>query len=220
MRGRREEGRCWKFLNCLLLYYVSYKYIHLRSAWISKLICNVFLFHCYSCLFRPLVRFNVPLANHLPFAPNTPFYGVDVFDMYRQHWYLFWLNTGKLPETLEHIVAYVTLALGRTNRNGDIRQRQRRGKLNLKNQVLLVMMLLRKYPCLALLFDVSRQTISAIIYHVVPILWIYFASQVTWPTIAECYAGIMAIVPKQCWLCQLNSAQNISTAGRTAAWFL
>lgn len=55
------------------------------------------------------------------------------------------------------------------------------------------MIWLRKYPyldSLALLFDVSTQTVSAIIYHVVPVLWRYFQSQVTWPTIAEWNAMI------------------------------
>ena len=108
--------------------------------------------------------------------------------MYRRHRYLFWLNTGELPETLDQLVSDVTPELRRRNREGNLRQRQRRGKLNLKNQVLLVMIWLRKYPyldSLALLFDISIQTVSAIIYHVIPVLWRYFQSQVTWPTLAE-----------------------------------
>jgi len=136
----------------------------------------------------PLTYSATPLIDRLPFGPHFPFNGRDVFTMYHHHRYLFWLNTGELPETLEQLVHDVTPELRRHNRDGNLRQRQRRGKLNLKNQVLLVMIWLRKYPCLdslALLFDVSRQTVSTIIYHVVPVLWRYFQSQVSWPSLAE-----------------------------------
>ena len=50
------------------------------------------------------------------------------------------------------------------------------------------MIWLRKYPCvdtLALLFDISPSTVSAIIHRNVPVLWHFFRNQVTWPSVAE-----------------------------------
>lgn len=49
-------------------------------------------------------------------------------------------------------------------------------------------MWLRKYPCLdtlALIFDISPSTVSALIHRVIPVLWRYFHNQVVWPTNAE-----------------------------------
>lgn len=60
--------------------------------------------------------------------------------------------------------------------------------MNCVNKVLLTFMWLRKYPCidtLALIFDVSPSTVSAIIHRVVPVLWRFFENQVSWPSIAE-----------------------------------
>lgn len=129
-----------------------------------------------------------PLTSRLPFGPQHPFEGRNMFEMFRHHHYLFWLNTGELPETLDHLVLDIAPRLHRHSRYGNARQRQRRGKLNTANQVLLVMIWLRKYRCLdslLLLFYISRQTVSSVIYHVVPVLWRYFQNQITWPTLPE-----------------------------------
>ena len=91
------------------------------------------------------------------------FMGRNVFADVENQRYLFWLNTGELPETLVDITSDVSSALNRFNRRGQEIQRCRMSKLSLTNQVLLAMIWLRKYPCLdtlALLFDISPSTVS------------------------------------------------------------
>ena len=114
--------------------------------------------------------------------------GRNLFVEIENQRYLFWLNTGELPETLLHITTRVSVQLSRLNRRGRLRQRKRNSKLSNINKVLLTFMWIRKYPCLdtlALMFDVSPSTASNIIYSVVPILWQYFHNQVSRPTFAE-----------------------------------
>lgn len=116
------------------------------------------------------------------------FRGDDFFTRIRNQRYLFWLNTGELPETIQEITEHISDSLTRVNRRGFLRQRRRRCVLNNVNQVLLTIMWLRKYPCLdtlALIFDISPSTVSAIIHRVIPVLWRYFHNQVVWPTNAE-----------------------------------
>ena len=112
------------------------------------------------------------------------FTGRDFFSTIESQRYLFWLNTGELPETLAELVEDVSRDLSQRNRNGHPRQRRRRSKLNFTNQVLLTIMWLRKYHCLstlALIFDVSPSTVSATIHLVIPVLWRYFQN----PTMGE-----------------------------------
>ena len=114
--------------------------------------------------------------------------GRDLFVAVENQRYLFWLNTGELPETLSDVTFRISTDLSRLNRRGLRRQRTRRYKLNNTNQVLLTFMWLRKYPCidtLALIFDVSPSTVSAIIHSVVPVLWRFFSNQVSWHSNAE-----------------------------------
>jgi hypothetical protein len=116
------------------------------------------------------------------------FQGRDLFIAIDNQRYLFWLNTGELPETLANITAEISFALERLNRRGRLRRRWRMCKLSPINRVLLTMIWLRKYPCvdtLALLFDISPSTVSAIIHRIVPVLWHFFRNQVTWPSVAE-----------------------------------
>ena len=116
------------------------------------------------------------------------FRGRDVFVIFENQRYLFWLNTGELPETLLDITFRLSANLGRLTRKGRRRQRIRGCKLNCVNKVLLTLMWLRKYQyidTLALIFDVSPSTVSTIIHSVVPLLWRFFENQVSWPSIAE-----------------------------------
>lgn len=130
-----------------------------------------------------------PIMHRLdPTFFGSRFKGRDYFSMIESQRYLFWLNTGELPETLTQIAQDISHNLSRWNRNGNLRQRRRRSKLNSVNQVLLTVMWLRQYNCintLALMFDISPSTVSATIHRVIPILWRYFHNQVTWPTMAE-----------------------------------
>ncbi len=131
----------------------------------------------------------LPIMQHLdPAFFGFDFEGRDMFIAIENQRYLFWLNTGELPETLANITAEISFALERLNRRGRLRRRWRMCKLSPINRVLLTMLWLRKYPCvdtLALLFDISPSTVSAIIHRIVPVLWHFFRNQVTWPSVAE-----------------------------------
>ena len=128
--------------------------------------------------------------------------GRNLFVEIENQRYLFWLNTGELPETLLHITTRVSVQLSRLNRRGRLRQRKRNSKLSNINKVLLTFMWIRKYPCLdtlALMFDVSPSTASNIIYSVVQILWQYFHNRVS--VVAnvcrmECSARELAFFPR------------------------
>ena len=77
--------------------------------------------------------------------------------------YLFWLNTGELPETLLDITDKISRRLSLLNRRGERGQQIRGCKLNSVNKVLMILRWLRKYPyidTLALIFDVSPSTVS------------------------------------------------------------
>ena len=131
----------------------------------------------------------LPIMQRLdPTFFGSDFRGRNVFGDIENQRFLFWLNTGELPETLVSITTRVSVQLSRLTRRGGVRQRSRMSKLSNINKVLLTLMWLRKYPCidtLALFFDVSPATISSIIHGVVPVLWRYFSNQVTWPPNAE-----------------------------------
>lgn len=137
----------------------------------------------------PLLDDLLPIMQRLdPNFLGFQFIGRDVFTTIENQRYLFWLNTGELPETLIYITRRIGPELCRLNWRGGIRRRRRSGKLNNTNKVLLTLLWLRKYPCidtLALFFDVSRATVSVIIHSVVPILWRFFSGEVAWPSRAE-----------------------------------
>jgi len=138
---------------------------------------------------------NPPPNEYMPIMQrlDLTFYGYDyrgrdLFGAFENQRFLFWLNTGELPETLLDITAGISRDLARFNRRRRRRQRIRGCKLGDVNKVLLTIVWLRKYPCvdtLALIFDVSPSTVSSIIHSVVPILWQYFKNQVDWPSIQE-----------------------------------
>lgn len=124
----------------------------------------------------------------LPDFHGHNFQGRDVFSMIREQKYLFWLNTGETPETFLQVVAEVAPALNMITRQGNLRRRVGRFKLDIVNRILLLYIWLRKYPhldSLSLMFDVSPQTVSALIYQGIIVLWRYFRSKVTWPTNRE-----------------------------------
>ena len=116
------------------------------------------------------------------------FRGADLFHTIQNQRYLFWLNTGELPETLEQIADDVSRTMSRITWRGSARQRRRRNVLSSKNELLLTFIWLRKYLCidtLALMFDVSLATVSKTVHRVIPVLWHYFKNQVTWPSLNE-----------------------------------
>ena len=112
----------------------------------------------------------------------------DLFHTIQNQQYLFWLNTGELPETLEQIADDVSRTMSRITWRGSARQRRRRNILSTKNELLLTFIWLRKNLCidtLALMFDVSLATVLKTVHRVIPVLWHYFKNQVTWPSINE-----------------------------------
>lgn len=178
-------------LSCVLLNMVVSIPMPLadRSRQLHYLRCIIPILMFLVTFVTPLQSAQCSLMQRLdPTFHGFQFRGADFFARIRHQRYLFWLNTGELPETLEEIAEYVSRGLTRVNRRGLIRQRRRRCVLNNVNQVLLTIMWLRKYPCLdtlALIFDISPSTVCATIHRVIPILWRYFHNQVVWPTIAE-----------------------------------
>ena len=144
-----------------------------------------------------LLLVSIPVVPHLsyrimqrldPDFHGFDYRGRDVFVEYVNQKYLFWLNTGELPETMMHIATRISAELSRLNRRGRLRQRRKNSKISNVNKVLLTFIWLRKYPCLdtlALMFDISPSTVCNIIYRVVPILWRYFRNQVSWRNLAE-----------------------------------
>lgn len=137
----------------------------------------------------PLTDYLAPIMQRLdPTFFGFDFRGRDVFVAIENQRFLFWLNTGELPETLVDITTKISLELSRLNRRGGLRQRSRMTKLSPTNKVLLTLFWLRKYPCidtLALIFDISPSTVSAIVHRVVSVLWRFFRNQITWPSNAE-----------------------------------
>ena len=74
------------------------------------------------------------------------FVGRDLFQPY-----LFWLNTGELPESLLDITVKISGNLNRITTRGGVRRKIGRVKLNL-NKVLLTFIWIRKYPCIEILW--------------------------------------------------------------------
>ena len=97
----------------------------------------------------------------------------------------FFSLTGETPQSLTTIVDDLERQLLSRSRYA---RRFRQFKLNARNRVLMVFMWLRHYPreeLLAAQFGVSTNMVSRDIHHIVPLLWHYFESQITWPNQLE-----------------------------------
>ena len=137
----------------------------------------------------PLVENRLPFPRRLlPNFNGFPYNGRDVFTMISEQAWLFWRNTGETPDSFMRIANDLMPTLFRLTADGAARVRQRRQKISLINQVLLVLIWLRKYPhvdSLALLFDIDPASVVRTVYRIVPVFWRYFQNQVVWPNLAE-----------------------------------
>lgn len=132
----------------------------------------------------PLAYQHLPLVQRLfPGFHGHPYNGRDVYSLIcGQSWH-FWRNTGETPLSFLQLVRDLTPTLNQLNVHGVPRMRLRRQNLNLTNQILLVLIWLRKYPhidTLALLFDIDPASIVRIIYKILPELWRHFHNQINW----------------------------------------
>lgn len=134
----------------------------------------------------------------LPNFDGHRYNGRDVYSLIVGHQWLFWRNTGETSESFLNLVNDLTPALARLNVHGQPRQRQRRQKLNLTNQILLTLIWLRKYPhidTLALLFDIDPASTIRIVYKILPEIWRYFQNQIRWLNNQE-WANLMGNWPE------------------------
>ena len=100
----------------------------------------------------------------------------------------FWRNTGETPGSFLKLATDLMPMLLHLTLDGLPRRRQRRQKINIINQILLVMMWFRKYlhvDTLALCFDIDPTSVIRIIYRTLPELWRYFQNQIRWPNVLE-----------------------------------
>ena len=111
-----------------------------------------------------------------------------MFSLIRRQQSLFWLNTGETVESFLEIVYQTAPRFLMLTRRGNPRQRMGRFKLDVVNRILLVFIWLRKYPhlnTLALISDVSPQTVCSLLYQGISILCHHFNSAVSWPSLRE-----------------------------------
>ena len=161
--------------------------VHGTRVVLLNIIALLFL---YTALQIPLPEDSyVPLQYRLlPNFHGEEFRGRDVHSLISRQVFLFWRNTGETPASFLQLAANLQPALFRLTLAGQPRQRQRRQKLNISNQILLVMIWMRKYPhvdTVALLFDIDPTSVISIIYRTLPELWRYFRNQISWPSLAE-----------------------------------
>ena len=136
----------------------------------------------------------------LPPPPPVPRYEEVLFDGERQRRRLggrdcwsefvndgsrFWTLTGETPRSLMTIVNDLERLLLSRRRYP---RRFNRFKLTARNRILMVFVWLRHYPreeLLAAQFGVSINVVSRDIHYIIPILWHYLESQITWPNHQE-----------------------------------
>lgn len=130
-----------------------------------------------------------PLQHRLfPNFQGEVFSGRDVFSLISGQAHLFWRNTRETPASFLQLATDMLPTLFHLTLDGNPSRRQRRQKINITNQILLVMIWLRKYPqvdTLALWFDVDPTSVIRIIYRTLPELWRYFQNQIRWPNLLE-----------------------------------
>ncbi|XP_028515131.1 uncharacterized protein LOC110239909 [Exaiptasia diaphana] len=131
----------------------------------------------------------LPLNRRLmPNFHGHGFNGRDVYTMISSQPWLFWRNTGETLHSFQQLVTDLSPILIRQTVHGQPRVRQRRQIINFANQILLVLMWLRKYlhvDNLALWFNIDPASVVRIIYKVVPEFWQYFQNQISWPNLQE-----------------------------------
>ena len=116
------------------------------------------------------------------------FSGRDVFSPISGQAHLFWRNTAETPASFVKLATDVLPSLFQLTLDG--LPRRRRQKINGINQILLVLMWLRKYlhvDTYALWFDIDIDPTSfiRIIHRTVPELWRYLHNQIRWPNLLE-----------------------------------
>ena len=160
----------------------------LRVCTLLTLIIGQLLAFLTSVLQLPF-EIQLPLRDRLFYGfHGHQFQGRDLFALISNQEHLFWLNTGETTDSFLQMARETAWHFFMITRRGNPRQRMGRIKLNVLNRLLLVLIWLRRYPhvhTLALMFDVSPQTVSAYIYQGVIILWRHFRSSVIWPNIRE-----------------------------------
>ena len=113
-----------------------------------------------------------------PADRQAPWTGRDVFLVWSQHRFEFFRTVGETPETFLNIVGTIGGNLITFGRN----------RLSVRNRILLTLMWLRSYPCyslLSLIFDISVSTVGEVIHQTWPVLWDFYAPEVSWPTEEE-----------------------------------
>ena len=142
---------------------------------------------------------SIPLNQRLlPGFRGSGFSGRDVFSLIAGQPWLFWRNTGETTQSFLQLVNDISPVLQRLIRDGLPRQRLRLSQLSITNQILLVMLWMRKYmhvENLALWFDVDPSTVTRTIYKILPELWRYFQNQIHWPNVNE-WANLMGNWPE------------------------
>lgn len=169
---------------------------HYTAAWMDVQQVRVILLNILAWILllvafsRPPPQQNLSPLQHRLFENfhGETFRGRDVFSLISRQAYLFWRNTGETPVSFLRLANDILPTLWNLRLDGNPRVRQRRLKINVINQVLLVMMWLRKYShidTLALWFDIDPTSVIRIIHRTLPVMWRYFQNQITWPNLAE-----------------------------------
>lgn len=131
---------------------------------------DVLNFFISLCQTPPVV--NLPLEYRLfNQERSTPWEGRDVFAIYSGHPDYFFKVIERVIEITNTVSRHLTVNAKNT--------------LSPRNRVLLTLLWLRSYPTytlIALQFDISKATVNRIINCVWPVLWEFYAPNVSWPT--------------------------------------
>lgn len=162
-----------------------------------------FLWNCFGNLFRVFLCtciFGLPMPVPRLYSLLFPDYvghaelnPRDLFSDLERDPPRFFRMSGETPESLMEIVTDLDQYI--TNQGHGRRHRHAT-----RNRVLLVMIWLRQYPTydvLSSLFNISPTAITRDISVITPLLWYYFRSQISWPTVEEWleYRGRWQVFP-------------------------